>query len=236
MLKTYLNHRKGKSMENNRQTTIHKKSLADEVAARLQAQIDTGQFKVGAQLPTEPELMQAFGVGRSSIREAIKILANRGLLRVQQGVGTFVESQIALGEPLGQRLKRAELKELDEVRKLLELKIAEKAAENYTLKDIEKMKGFLAQRKKAGKAGDVQACIQADIDFHVAIAAASKNAILLDLYKAAATHMQAWFLQIHADTSSFVQTQDMHEQLLKYIVDHQPKAAWDTAVAIIDHG
>jgi len=214
---------------------IHKRSLADEVAARLQEQISKGAYQVGSKLPTEPELMKSFGVGRSSVREAIKILANRGLLLVQQGVGTFVENQIAVAEPLGQRLRRADVKDLDEVRKLLELKIAEKAAAHHTIQDIKKMKGFLSARKKAGEAGDLPACIKADIDFHVAIAEASKNDILLDLYKAAATHMESWFLRIHADTSSFTATQQMHEALLSHIINHDPKAAWNTAIAIIDH-
>ena len=111
-------------------TVIQKRSLADEVAAGLQQQISAGVYKVGDKLPTEPNLMKAFGVGRSSIREAIKILVNSGLLSVQQGVGTFVENQIADREPLGTRLKRADYGELDEVRKLLEIKIAQKAAQN----------------------------------------------------------------------------------------------------------
>lgn len=216
-------------------TIIQKRSLADEVAAQLQEQIGKGTYQVGSKLPTEPELMKSFGVGRSSVREAIKILANRGLLHVQQGVGTFVENQMAVAEPLGQRLRRADVKDLDEVRKLLELKIAEKAAAHHTLQDIKKMKGFLNARKKAGELGDLPACIKADIDFHVAIAEASKNEILLDLYKAAATHMTSWFLQIHADTTSFTATQQMHEALLNHIVNHDPKAAWNTAIAIIDH-
>lgn len=217
------------------QTIIKKRSLADEVAILLQEQIASGVFKIGDKLPIEPELMKSFGVGRSSVREAIKILANRGLLSVRQGVGTFVESQITVSEPLGQRLKRADIKDLDEVRKLLELKIAEKAAENHTAKQIEEMKGHLAERNKAAKSGDLAACVKADINFHITIAVASGNEILLDLYKAAAVHMETWFLQIYSDTRSFIQTQQLHEQLLKHIKKHDAKAAWNTAIAIIDH-
>ncbi|UAY55322.1 FadR/GntR family transcriptional regulator [Arachidicoccus terrestris] len=214
---------------------IKKRSLADEVAVRLQQQITSGVFKVGDKLPIELQLMKSFGVGRSSVREAIKILANRGLLSVQQGVGTFVESQVALSEPLGQRLKRADIKDLDEVRKLLELKIAEKAAENYTAKHIEKMKAYLAARNRAAQSGDLAGAIKADIHFHITIAEASGNEILLDLYKAAATHVEAWFLQIYNDTLPFIQSQQLHEQLLKYIKKQDAKAAWNTATAIIDH-
>ena len=115
---------------------INKKSLADEVAHRLNEQISLGQYRLNEKLPIEPELMRTFGVGRSTIREAIKILVNSGFLRVQQGVGTFVESVTGNKEPLDQRLKRASIADLDEIRQLLEVKIAEKAAINRTEEDI----------------------------------------------------------------------------------------------------
>ena len=69
---------------------INKKTLAGEVAERLSTQIASGDYNVGDKLPIEPELMKTFGVGRSSVREAVKILSMQGLLHVQQGVGTFV--------------------------------------------------------------------------------------------------------------------------------------------------
>lgn len=217
------------------ETIIHKKSLADEVAINLQQQIAAGKFNIGDKLPTEPALMKAFGVGRSSIREAIKILSNQGLLKVQQGVGTFVASQVSLAEPLNQRLKRADIKDLDEVRKLLEIKIAQKAAMNHEAKDIEKMEAYLALRNTAAKAGDLSAAIQADIHFHITIAQAAKNDILLDLYKATAAHMEAWFMRIYRDTNAFVETQLLHEALLEHIINRDAKQAWNTALAIIDH-
>jgi DNA-binding FadR family transcriptional regulator len=67
--------------------------LAKEVVRWLQQQIAYGLFKVGEKLPTESELIENFGVGRSTIREAVKILSNSGLLNVLQGIGTFIESE-----------------------------------------------------------------------------------------------------------------------------------------------
>ena len=74
---------------------IRKKSLAEELAARLQEQIAAGTFGIGEKLPPEPELMRIFGVGRSTVREAVRILSDMGLLRVRQGAGTFVVSRNA---------------------------------------------------------------------------------------------------------------------------------------------
>ncbi len=218
------------------QTLINKQSLADKVAEKLQGQISLGQYKANDQLPIEPELMKLFGVGRSTIREAIKILANSGTLRVQQGIGTFVENVTGSKEPFEQRLKRADMQDLNEVRELLEMKIAEKAAVNRTNNDILVMKGYLNSRRKAAAVGLIEECIEADIHFHVAIAEASKNEILADLYKSASIHLKTWFHHLYADTVIFQKTQALHELLLKSITDRDAKKAWNTAAKIIGQG
>jgi DNA-binding FadR family transcriptional regulator len=212
---------------------INKKSLAEEVASKLQEQISLGQYKINEKLPIEAELMKSFGVGRSSIREAMKLLANSGLLRIQQGVGTFVQEVTSIQEPMDQRLKRASLKDLDEVRQLLELKIAEKAAINRTEDDILAMKQHLADRLKAANEGLLEECIEADIQFHIAIAHASKNEILADLYKSVSKHLKKEFLKLYPDTKVFQETYTIHEQLLKNIIAKDPKKTWNTVSKII---
>lgn len=214
---------------------IQRRSLADEVAAKLQQQIALGQYRADEKLPIEPELMKVFGVGRSTIREAIKLLVNSGLLRVQQGVGTFVENNGGIKEPFSQRLKRAGMEDLDEVRQLLEMKIAEKAATNRTEADLIKIQEALNIRKKAAEAGDVKACIEADIQFHTAVSEASKNEVLADLYKTVAVHVKNGFMSIYHDTSIFTDSEALHEQLFKSIKNGDAKKAWQTAARIIGH-
>lgn len=214
---------------------IMRRSLAEEVAARLHEQILSARYKVGDQLPVEPELMQQFGVGRSSIREAIKLLVNSGLLRVQQGVGTFVEDNSGVGEPLAQRLKRSDVKDINEVRQLLEMKIAEKAAANRTAKDVKKMQRYFDARQKAATHNDVAGSVEADIHFHNAIAEASGNEVLADLYKSFSTRMKHDFLSRFSDTTAFIETMQLHRELLKSIVDKDPKRAWHFAACINGH-
>jgi len=214
---------------------IIRRSLADEVAAKLQQQILLGQYQINEKLPTEPELMKSFGVGRSTIREAIRILANSGLLRVQQGIGTFVEDTSGIKEPLSQRLKRANAKDVDEVRQLLEMKIAEKAADHRTEEDISKIKHFLEVRTQAAHDDRLYDCVEADIQFHVAIAEASKNDILADLYKSLAIHLKNLFLQTYPDTKAFVATSHLHHQLLESIIRQNAKDAWCWAAKITGH-
>lgn len=217
------------------ETFINKQSLADKVAAKIQEQVLLGKYQVNDKLPIEPELMKSFGVGRSTIREAIKILTNSGLLRVQQGAGTFVAKTTATTEPFDQRIKRTDIKDLNEIRELFEMKIAEKAALNRTAKDIETIRQHLANRKLYAELGELEACIDADIKFHVAIAEASKNEILADLFKSISWHLKKTFEQLHKDCQDFLQTQSMHQQLLDSITAQDAKKAWQNVAAIIGH-
>lgn len=213
---------------------LKRQSLADEVAALLEQQISQGLFKTGDQLPTEPELMESFGVGRSSIREAVKILANKGMVKVQQGVGMFILSTQP-SEPLSNRLQRAHFEDLNEVRLLLEVKIAEKAAINRTAKDVTRIKGFLKDRARYATENNKEACIQADINFHSAIAEASGNPIIVDLYKTIATHLKQAFMERYKDTSGFMLSQQLHEDLLQAIADKNPARALIMATKISTH-
>lgn len=212
---------------------IIKRSLAEEVAAKLQEQISLGRYKVNEKLPIEPEMMKTFGVGRSTVREAVKILSNAGLLRVQQGVGTFVQQAVGGREPMDQRLKRASFDDLNEIRQLLEVKAAEKAATNRSEANIETMRMQLAIRKRTAEQGLAAECIDADVQFHVAIAEAAGNEILIDLYKLTAVHLKNHFLQIYPDTRIFIDTYDLHHQLFKCIVAGDAKKALQTAQKII---
>jgi DNA-binding FadR family transcriptional regulator len=222
-------------MMNNEQYTIKRSNLVDEVAGLLQRKISLGEFNSDQKLPPEPELMQLFGVGRSTIREAIRTLSNAGVVRVQQGSGTFVSPKKTSSETLSQRLQRAKGMEINEVRQLLELKIAEKAALNRTEQDIEKIKKHLWDRHQMALLNNAGKCIEADILFHRSIAEASKNAILADLYHTVADHLKEYFLEIYIDTEPFIQTQSLHESLLQSIIEQDSKKAWDWALQITGH-
>lgn len=214
---------------------IVKKSLADEVSSAIQEQIASGYYIVGTKLPIEPELMKSFGVGRSTIREAIKLLANTGLVKVKQGVGTFIEEADSNKEPMDQKLKRAKMQDLDEVRNLLEIKIAEKAALNRTEEDIIKLKGFLKDRQTGYDNGSLVECVEADILFHIAIAEASKNEILADLYKSVAIHLKERFLDLTPSLQSFKDTNEVHEQILQSIIDGDLKDARNSAEQLLHY-
>lgn len=213
---------------------LPRKSLAEAVADELQAAIIDGTYSVGAQLPTEPELMEQFGVGRSSIREAIRLLANSGWVRSQQGVGTFVASRSGANRPLLKFLEEASFKEVDELRLMLEIKIVEKAALNRTARDLSRMQQQLKKRWQYAQKNNLDACVQADIAFHTTLAEASRSGIMLDLYRIIADYLRLEFLHKYTDTQEFLVSQDRHEDLLKAI--ENKNAADAIAIAtLINH-
>lgn len=211
---------------------IIKKSLAEEVAETLEHSIQSGAIAIDSKLPSEPELMKNFGVGRSSIREAIKILAQSGFVKVQQGLGTFVISHTGNTE-LNNKIERADFSEVFEVRQILEIKIIEKAAQNRTKVHLDIMHKSLEDRAKFAQEGQLENCMKADINFHTTIAESCGNSILTELYKNLTQHVERFFKKAHKDASPFILSQHLHEELLKNIEDKNSEQAIITAQKII---
>lgn len=198
-------------------TKIHRKTLAEEVADRINDGIVNGTYQVGEKLPNETDMMASFGVGRSTIREAIKLLANIGILDVRHGVGSFVNEMVSSREPIDVRLNKADIKHIDEVRQWLEIKMAEKAALNRTEADLRRMTEALQRRDHFGKTGQIEQSIEEDLAFHSHMAHATCNPVLEDLYKATCKHVKKYLLDTMRDTSIMTVTQQLHVELLAAI-------------------
>ena len=213
-------------------TTI---KLSDKVIIGIQKDIASGKLKKGEKIPAEPELMALYGVGRSSIREAIKTLAISGILKVQQGSGTFVASKIK-DETLSQRLKRADFEEINSVRSLLEKEIVRLACQHRSDQDILMMQEHLQQRKKAIDGNQQKKCAEADIAFHISIAKSSGNHVLSDLYENFSEVMRNFFsLRDAEDIKNFAGSQHLHESLAAAIIQRNPQLAEQLVLTILDN-
>lgn len=213
---------------------IQRKTLAQEVAERLLDGISKDEYTIGEKLPIESELMKIYGVGRSSIREAIKILSIKGILNVQQGVGTFVVAKNAQ-ESLESQMNKAEIQEVQEVRSLLDSKIAANAAINRTEEDLKTIKKYLDLRTQFAEENLATECYQADINFHLAIAEACGNKLLREIYKVATKHILSSFeIRHHNNTDSFKISQKIHTQLYQSIENRDAEKAFIIAQNIVD--
>lgn len=136
--------------------------------------------EIGSKLPNEFELGQMFEVGRSTIREAVKSLATKGVLEVRRGDGTYVQSHMTMTEdPLGLSKLDDKFKlalELFEVRLMLEPEIAASAAANATAEDKEKLKALCDKTEAMYLEGEDH--IPWDIEFHTCIGQCSKNRVV----------------------------------------------------------
>jgi DNA-binding FadR family transcriptional regulator len=154
--------------------------LSTQIADRLRERIAGGEYPVGSKLPTELELTRELGVSRNSVREATRSLVHSGLLTARAGDGTYVRADSELAPVLSRRVERCRDDDVAEVRSLLEGANARHAAERATDDDIRTMREALEARDAATEPA---AYVANDLRFHRAIAAASGNALLADLYR-----------------------------------------------------
>ena len=209
--------------------------LCDKVVNQIKEDIGKGKYKAGEKIPAEPELMKLYTVGRSTIREAIKTLAISGILKVQQGSGTTVNSNFQ-GTSIEQRLRRADFDEINAVRSLLEKEIVKLATENHSSEQLKQIETGLEKRKLAIQAEKADECAEADIEFHMAIANASGNNVLSDLYYSFTLIMRNFFSA--RDTqgiSHFAMNHYLHEQLYQAIKSKKTKSAIEVLQKILDN-
>lgn len=162
---------------------LQRSQLVGQTIAHLEQAIAAGTFPPGTKLPPEPHLMEQLGVGRSTLREAVRALIHQGLLAARQGDGTYVLATPGERAPLVERLKAARVAEVHEVRFALDREIARLAALRRDNNDVRKIRTALHARRAALAAGDAQAALDADMTLHSAIADAANNALLSDLYR-----------------------------------------------------
>ena len=158
---------------------VNKQLLVPQIEDQLMLYIGQDDIAVGQRLPSEYELAEKFGVGRSTVREAVKSLATKGILEVRRGVGTFVKSkELVMDDPLG--LSQFEDKyrlamELFDARILLEPEVAAAASKNATEEEKQQIKALCDEVEALYLAGKNH--IQKDMEFHACIAKCSRNRV-----------------------------------------------------------
>lgn len=163
--------------------SIKPKKIYEEVSEAILAMIKNGTLKPGDKLLPVHQLAEQFQVGRSAVREALSALRAMGLIEMKQGEGTYVRnfdaSSLTTSLNATLLMKQEDIVNLLEVRKVLEVGAARAAAVKRTEENLHNMQHWLDEMQKS--IGDENAGEQADFRFHMAIAEASHNNILLEL-------------------------------------------------------
>ena len=159
------------------------RALSEKIIAQISDALVSGELKPGDRLPPERELAEQFGVSRTVIRDAVKTLAGRGILHVKHGAGIFVSTseENAIGR-LGALsdilpLQGVSLRDLFEIRKVLEAEGAEWAARRRNDYHLKRLRGILEDAYRNSE--HIEVLSERDAQFHVAIAEASQNLVLV---------------------------------------------------------
>ncbi|RFZ95826.1 FadR family transcriptional regulator [Mucilaginibacter conchicola] len=212
-----------------------KLKLSDQISRKIQDDIAGGRFKTGEKLPTEPELMKMYSVGRSSIREAVKALAMAGILTVQQGAGTTVNADRPSAS-INDKIRHAKFDEVNAVRNLLEKEIIALAVQNRNEEQLVAMQQWLNKRRTAIENNERQQCMDADIGFHQTIASASGNTVLADLYQSFTDTIRHFFKEREKQgVSHFAFSHHLHEQLFNAIKSKKGKQAQEVLQQILNN-
>jgi len=215
---------------------VRTSKISDEVYKQLVSMISSGQLKPGEKLPSEREMASDLGISRQSLREALYRAKIMGLIEVRQGEGSFILSSaheslqtplLVLLEEEGERIF-----EFFEIRKLIEGWCAEKASNEATVDDLEKMKKILEKMERVVPSDSKWE--ELDMEFHLSVAAATHNVIAMHLMEALRESFGAFFRfrKVITKPEKKDLLWDHHNQVYKAISQKDPSLARQK---IVDH-
>jgi GntR family transcriptional repressor for pyruvate dehydrogenase complex len=210
---------------------VQKNSLVIELTSRLMEFVFSGSIQPGEKLPAERQLSEALGVGRSSIREAIKALTVLGVLEVRQGDGTYLKKSkdsgllsqsIEWGLLLGER----HTMDLIEARKEIEIVIAGFAAEKADDQEINELRAIM-ERMNESNITEIDDFVGADILFHLQLAKMAKNTVLKDILVSIRTLLRTWIKSVIESAGDTRFSYDYHLDIYDAIYKRDVHAAKD---------
>jgi len=219
---------------------IRQQTVVGQVMEKIRDLIATGQYKSGDKIPTEQELADRFGIGRSSVREAIKVFNYLGVLESRTARGTFVcDRKNISSEALTWSILLGddELFELIEFRGALELwcfmALARQIDENPDAhkKLIKKLEDNIEKMRKAERAEDRSTLVRLDYNFHKMILEEVGNSIVISLYETLKSFLYEEIKKAHLSVDAFPRQADNHLRLLNAIKSGNS----ETAAGAIKH-
>ena len=207
---------------------IQASRLYEQIVQQIEESIRKGELTEGNQLPAERDLATQFGVSRTAVREAIKALQEKGLVDAFPGRGTFVTNGTSnsMRRSLDRIIKSGETDGwtyLVEVREILEPEIAALAAQRAEDQDIATMQEAVNVMDQAGR--DSHTYIEADLDFHLALAEAAANPIVLSLIDSIVGLLREQRLRIFQIGGGPERGQHHHKRILDAIKRHDGQGA-----------
>ena len=220
---------------------LQRRSLHRQAVEALGQRIVSGDISVGSALPTEPELGEELEVSRTVVREAVKVLASKGLVTTRPRTGTRVRPRadwdVLAHDVLGWIVQagpdRPFFEDLFEVRTIIEPRAAALAAERRTEREATRLAGLLERMEEAGD--DPRRHIEADLPLHSAILEASHNELLVRLSSTLGVALRAGRDVTTRVTAGMAVSIPLHAQVVQAIIDGDPGRAREAMDALIDY-
>lgn len=208
---------------------IKKQNLVEQTTQQLIRFIQDNEIAVGEKLPNEAELAQQLRVSRSTLREAVRILISRNVLKVRQGSGTYVsEKRGQSSDPFGLAFikdKQKMISDLYDMRYILEPEIAALAARHATAEQVERMRELVKKIEQSFDEGDQQH-VQFDIELHTLISQASGNEAYSYIVPIISRSVSL-FNKSYDDLAAKNFTRKIHREIIAGIAAHDQAAARD---------
>ena len=211
-------------------TPIQSVRVFEQIAVQIEKRILNGELRSGDRLPTERDLAEQFHVSRTAVREAMKILAQKGLVDMRPGRGTIVidGAHEAMQDSIGlvMKLRLGEVGGSDnlvEVRTILETEIAALAAARATEKEIASMREAIQTMDE--NLNNADAYIAADNRFHEALAQATQNALIMILINSIVNLLSEQRKQVFQVEGGPQRGQIHHKRILDNVIRREPEAA-----------
>lgn len=229
-------------------STLNRDSLADQVGQHLLAMIRERALKPGDHLPSEAALADRFQVSRPVIREALTHLKSLGIIGTQSGKPAVVQQVDgrlpAIFFAYSLSLRGAEAYDLLEVRRGLEVQSAVLAAERASADEVDRLRALTNLMRRHLERSEIDDFVEADVEFHLLIAGASRNSLLVHLIEAIREPLRE---SVRVGLSSRRSTREvqhvhlMHERIVEAIAERDADAAgramaehFDRALVAID--
>lgn len=208
--------------------TVRSSRLYEQIVQQIEDSVLKGTLKTGDQLPSERELAEQFGVSRTAVREAIKALGEKGLVESFSGRGTFITNGTshAIRQSLDLMMKigqSAGSTHLAEVRDILEPEIAALAAARSEDQHLASMREAVAVMDRSKH--NAEAFIEADLDFHLAMAEAAANPLILSLIDSIVGLLREQRMRIFQAEGGPERGQYHHKRILKAVENRDPERA-----------
>lgn len=214
--------------------TTRRAGLVDQVIEQLRDAVTRGEWPIGERIPPETELVEQLGVGRNTVREAVRALAHTGILEVRQGDGTYVRATSEVSGAI-RRLCGSELREVLQVRRTLEVEGARLAATERTEEEVAELWALLARRDSDLREGRWQDFARTDAEFHCAVVRSGHNGLLTELYRGLTEVITASVAATSSITPGASHVPEIgHEGLARAIADGDADRAAAEACGFLD--